>query len=185
MPPHISHAGEIEMRKRFPNRHNINDQKLSVIMADHVNSTLTGFIEKQSFFFIATANDDGECDANFRGRNVSKTGRPQALLQLLDPKTLIFPDFSGNGYYNSLGNLHLNPHIGMLFIDFQDQQRARINGDAYVENPTDETREIWPEAQAIIRVDVTEAYNNCPARIPKLKAYSNPQKMVRLGRRKP
>lgn len=183
--PSISHAGEIEMRKRFPNPHRIDDEKLSKLVTDHLNSSLAGFIEKQPFFFIATASDKGECDANFRGRNVSDSGRPQALLLLKDPKTLLFPDFVGNGYYNSLGNIHLNPHIGLLFIDFQDQRRVRINGNASVEKPTDETREIWPEAQAIIRVQVTQVYNNCSARIPKLKAYSNPQKMVRMGRRTP
>lgn len=176
--PRISHAGEVEMRKRFPSPHRITDEKLSKLIADQVNSSLAGFIEKQPFFFIATASDTGECDANFRARNTAES----ALLLLKDPKTLLFPDFAGNGFYNSLGNIQLNPHIGLLFIDFQDQRRARINGDATVIDPSDETRDLWPKAQAIVRVQVTEAYNNCSARIPKLKAYSNPQKMIRLGR---
>lgn len=179
----ISHAGEIEMRTRFPNRHRIDDEKLSKLVLDHVNSSLASFIEKQPFFFIATANDIGECDANFRARNTSEAGRPQALLLLKNSKTILFPDFAGNGFYNSMGNIHQNPHIGMLFIDFQDQRRARINGGASIILPTPETTELWPEAQAIIQVNVTQAYNNCSARIPKLKAYTNPQKMVRLGRR--
>jgi predicted pyridoxine 5'-phosphate oxidase superfamily flavin-nucleotide-binding protein len=179
----ISHAGEIEMRARFPNRHRVDDSKLSKLVLDHVNSPLASFIEKQPFFFIATASDIGECDANFRARNTSDTGRPQALLQLKSPKTILFPDFSGNGFYNSMGNIHLNPHIGMLFIDFQAQRRASINGRASIEVPTDEALELWPDAQAIIHVDVTQAYNKCTARIPKLNAYTNPQKMVRFGRR--
>lgn len=179
----ISHQGEIDMRARFPNPHRINDEKLSKLVEDQVNSALASFIEKQPFFFIATAADTGACDANFRARNTSDAGRPEALLLLTDPKTLLFPDFKGNGFYNSLGNIHQNPNIGLLFIDFQDQRRARINGGATIEDPTDKSREIWPKAQAIIRVDVKEAYNNCSARIPKLKAYTNTQKIVRLGRR--
>lgn len=180
---HISHAGEIEIRQRLPSRYRINDSKLSTLIEDHVNSSLAGFIEKQPFFFIATASDAGECDANFRARNMSDAGRPQALLLLQDPKTILFPDFSGNGFYNSLGNIHQNPHIGMLFIDFQDQRRARINGNASIDDPTAATMQLWPEAQAIIQVQVKEAFNNCSARIPKLKAYTNTQKMVRLRRR--
>lgn len=183
-PPHSSHAGELEMRERYSNPLNLDDAKLSKLIDDHVNSSMAGFIEKQPFFFIATASDTGACDANFRAREVSDSGRAQPLLLLKDSKTLLFPDFLGNGFYNSLGNIQLNPHIGMLFIDFQDQRRARINGKATVNDPTDESREIWPNAQAIVHVQITEVYNNCAARIPKLKAYSNPTKMVRLGGRR-
>ncbi|MBV1863663.1 MAG: pyridoxamine 5'-phosphate oxidase family protein [Rhodobacteraceae bacterium] len=171
------------MRARLPSRHKINEDKLSKLMQDHINSSLAGFIEKQPFFFIATANGSGECDANFRARNTSASGRPQALLLIADSRSILFPDFAGNGFYNSLGNIHQNPHIGLLFIDFQDQRRARINGQASIASPTASTTELWPEAQAIIHVDVKEAYNNCSARIPKLKAYTNTQKMVRLKRR--
>ncbi|MBL4807744.1 MAG: pyridoxamine 5'-phosphate oxidase family protein [Rhodobacteraceae bacterium] len=171
------------MRKRFPSRHRMDEAKLSRLVRDHMNSTLTSFIENQSFFFIATASDVGECDANFRGCNTSDSGRPEPLLKIKDPKTILFPDFAGNGYYNSLGNIHLNPNIGLLFIDFREQQRARVNGRATIVAPTDETTLMWPEAQAIIRVDVLHAYNNCSARIPKLKPYTNTTKMVRFGRR--
>lgn len=181
---HISHAGELEMRKRFANPLRLTDDKLSRMVDGHVDSSLAGFIEKQPFFFISTASDTGACDANFRARDVSETGRPQPLLLLKDSQNLLFPDFAGNGFYNSLGNIHLNPHIGLLFIDFQDQRRARINGNATVIDLDDATREIWPNAQAIVHVQVTEAYANCSARIPKLKAYSNPTKMVRLGGRR-
>lgn len=180
----ISHQGEVDMRARFPNRHRITDEKLSKLVDDQINSSLASFIEKQLFFFIATASDAGECDANFRARNTTESGRPQALLLLKNPKTLLFPDFAGNGFYNSLGNIQQNPHIGLLFIDFQDQRRARINGNATVIDLDDETRDLWPDAQAIVQVDVQQAYNNCSARIPKLKAYSNPTKMVRLGGRR-
>ena len=171
------------MRKRFRDRHRLDEEKLSKLVHDHINSSLAGFIEAQPFFFIATASDAGECDANFRGRNTSASGRPQPLLKIEDNKTILFPDFAGNGFYNSLGNILVNPHIGMLFIDFTEQRRARVNGSASIEEPTAETLELWPEAQAIVRVDVTHAYNNCSARIPKLKTYTNPQKFVQLRRR--
>lgn len=179
----ISHAGELEMRAKYPGRRKVNEETLARLVLDHINSSLASFIESQPFFFIATASDTGECDANFRARNTLPTGRPQALLEIEDPKTILFPDFAGNGFFNSLGNIHVNPHIGMLFIDFTEQRHTRVNGGASIEEPTAETRDLWPDAQAIIRVDVTEAYNNCSARIPKLKAYTNPQKMARFGRR--
>lgn len=178
----ISHAGELEMRRRLPSRHRMNEEKLAKMVSSQIDAKLTGFIERQSFFFIATSSDIGDCDANFRGRDSGATGRPEPLLKVTSPTELIFPDFAGNGFYNSLGNIQLNPHIGMLFMDFQEQERARVNGKAFIDQPDSKTAEHWPKAQAIIRVQVEQAYYNCTARIPKMKMFTNSNKVVRLGR---
>ncbi len=178
----ISNAGELKMRARLSNRHRIDEEKLTEMVRDYLEPSLVGFIEMQSFFFIATASDEGDCDANFRGQNTSSSGRLQPLLKIKDSKTIIFPDFAGNGFYNSLGNIHLNPHIGMLFVDFREQQRARVNGKAFVENLNADERAIWPDAQAMVRVEVEQAYRNCSARIPKMKKYENSNRVIRLRR---
>lgn len=44
---------------------------------------------------------------------------------MVDDKTIVFPDYPGNGLFQSLGNLLENPNIGMLFIDFEKGQRLR------------------------------------------------------------
>jgi len=178
----ISHDGELEMRRRLPSRIKMNEKMLAKQVLDHIEPSLAGFIERQPFFFMATASDVGACDANFRGRDTSIAGRPLPLLKIADPKTILFPDFAGNGFYNSLGNIHQNSQIGMLFIDFTEQQRARVNGRAFIEDVGSAEAEIWPKAQAIIRVQVEQAYRNCPARIPKMKTYANSDKMVQFGK---
>ena len=81
----------------------------------------------------------------------------------------MLPDFSGNVLYNSPGNIRANPHIGMLFMDFERQRRARVNGIAHVDALDEVARQIWPHAQAVIRVEVEQAYGNCAARIPRLR----------------
>lgn len=179
----ISHDGELEMRRRLPGCIRQTEEILAQQVMDHIKPSLAGFIERQPFFFIATASDVGACDASFRGRDASPAGRPLPLLRIADPKTILFPDFAGNGFYNSLGNIHRNPQIGMLFIDFTEQARARVNGRAYVEDVGAAEAEIWPKAQAIIRVQVEQAYPNCSARIPKMKPYANTTKMVLFGKR--
>ena len=179
----ISHEGELEMRRRLPGQPGLDTQSLAKLVRSEISPALGDFIQRQPFFFIATSSDQGDCDANFRGRNTAPSGRPQPLLVIKDPKTILFPDFQGNGFFNTLGNILLNPHIGLLFIDFSEQQRARVNGKAFVEEVARAEAEIWPEAQAVVRVEVEQAYNNCSARIPKLKAFSGVTKMVRLGRR--
>lgn len=146
------------------------------MVSNQIDAKLMEFIQRQPFFFIATSSDIGDCDASFRGRNSGAIERSELLLKVMSLTELIFPDFAGNGFYNSLGNIHLNPHIGMLFMDFQQQERARINGKAFIDEPDSETAQYWPQALAIIRVEVERAYYNCTARMPKMKMFTNSNK---------
>jgi predicted pyridoxine 5'-phosphate oxidase superfamily flavin-nucleotide-binding protein len=162
------HSGELRMRERFPSAHQWNEASANGMIRDRIPLGLARFIEEQQFFFIATANMQGHCDASFRGREYSAFGKPLPAALVVDEFHLIFPDYPGNGLYNSLGNIAENPHIGMLFMDFQRQRRARVNGKATIVPADAEVRETWPMAQAVVVVRVEQAYPNCPARIPKL-----------------
>ena len=44
----------------------------------------------------------------------------------------MFPNYDGNGMYLSMGNAAENPHVGLLFIDFENQKRLRVNGIAEI-----------------------------------------------------
>ena len=133
-----------------------------------VPARMATFVEALPFFFIATANLNGECDCSFRGRERDASGQPYALLKVLDTKTLVFPDYSGNNFFNSLGNMLVNGHIGMLFIDFEAQLRGRINGRAHIIEDRRAHADLWPTAQRYVQVTVEQAYGNCRARIPKM-----------------
>lgn len=165
----LGHAGELAMRARFPTRHRWDDHSLSIMMSPFISAALARFIEAQPFFFIATASADGHCDASFRGQEHDASGHPLPAVRVIDPGHLVFPDFSGNGLYNSLGNIAANPHIGMLFIDFKRRRRARVNGIAAVVAADKAVKGVWPMAQAAVRVTVEQAYGNCAARIPRMR----------------
>ncbi len=104
------------------------------------------------FFFIATSNRAGECDSSYRGK---RKGVP--AIRVLDERTLIFPDYLGNGSFRSLGNILENPHIGMLFIDPKTGLRMRVNGDAAVCDDAD-WLELFPGSLQTVRVVVREIY---------------------------
>ena len=163
------HSGELEMRRRFPGRYRWAEVNLPLMMRPTLPPSLARFIQSLPFFFIATSNADGHCDASFRGRDYDDSGHALPAIQVLNEKQLVFPDFSGNGLYNSLGNILTNPHIGMLFMDFAHQRRARVNGLAELIPANDDIRRIWPQAQSAILVTVEQAYGNCPARIPQME----------------
>lgn len=164
----LGHAGERAMRERLPSSHHWDDDSLPNMLRPTISRGLARFIEAQPFFFIATADAAGHCDASFRGREDSADGTPLPAIHVIDESHLVFPDYSGNGLYNSLGNIAANPHIGMLFVDFQLRRRARVNGQAVVVQADSAVRKLWPMAQAAVLVTVEQAYGNCPARIPRL-----------------
>lgn len=72
-------------------------------------------ISQADTFFIASANWNAEEQA--RGVDVSHRGGRSGFV-CINGDTLIVPDFSGNNFFNTLGNLLNYPQAGLLFIDF-------------------------------------------------------------------
>lgn len=143
--------GEEFLRNKF--------QTKGIHKGNKLSDLLCRYVESLDFFFIATAAKDGNCDCSFRG------GFP--AIKVIDEETLIFPDYPGNGAFQSLGNILENPHIGMLFIDFTHQQRLRINGRAEILDDSDWCN-LFPGSIQVVKVTVEQVYRNCSARIPKL-----------------
>src|SRR5690606_11868787 len=83
------------------------------------------FIESRTLFFLATADADGRPDCSFKG------GDP-GFVRVTAPGELAFPSYDGNGMFRSLGNVLANPAVALLFIDFENPKRLRVNGRASV-----------------------------------------------------
>ena len=121
------HPGEIEMQTRSGTR--LVGRRLIAHIRGDLGKAFRDFVEAQRMFFLATSDDEGRLDCNYRGG-------PPGFVKVPDGKTLLFPDYNGNGSYMSLGNLRVNPHVGLLFIDFEAQRRLRVNGRAeIIEDP--------------------------------------------------
>ena len=83
------------------------------------------FIESRIFFFLATADAQGRPTCNHKG------GAP-GFVRVVAPDELVFPDYDGNGMFLAMGNIVVNPHVGLLFIDFEKPRRLRVTGEARV-----------------------------------------------------
>ncbi len=117
------------------------------------------FIESAIYFFLATADAKGRPDCSFKG------GLP-GFVRVSGPSELAFPDYDGNGMFKSLGNLAVNPHVGMLFIALHDKpRRLRVNGTA-VARRDDPLLAHTVGAQLIVRVSAAAIFPNCPRYIP-------------------
>jgi predicted pyridoxine 5'-phosphate oxidase superfamily flavin-nucleotide-binding protein len=120
-----------------------------------------GFVESAIYFFLATADAQGRPDCSYKGG-------PLGFVRVIGPSELAFPDYDGNGMFKSLGNLGVNPHVGLLFIDMHGRpRRLRVNGRASVTRD-DALRAQTPGAQLIVRVAVDAIFSNCPRYIPQL-----------------
>ncbi|MEU6080330.1 pyridoxamine 5'-phosphate oxidase family protein [Streptomyces sp. NPDC047108] len=139
---------------------------------DRLNERMRDFAGRQEMFFLATADRHGECDSTFRAG-------PPGFLQVLDEKTLVYPEYRGNGVLASLGNIEENPHVGMLMIDFlRDRIGLHVNGRARIV-PDADMRTSYPDlpvdpvpgrrAQLWVEVTVEEAYIHCAKHIPHLQ----------------
>jgi predicted pyridoxine 5'-phosphate oxidase superfamily flavin-nucleotide-binding protein len=119
------------------------------------------FIARAPMFFLATADADGRPDCSYKG------GLP-GFVRVVDDATLVFPSYDGNGQFRSLGNVLVNPHVGMLFIDFEATKRIRVNGIASIDQD-DPLRPAYPGADMVVRVQAHEIFPNCPRYIHKLQ----------------
>lgn len=154
------HAGERRLQERWATDSWWDEARRNRLLWDHIPDELKARLEAAPFFFLATSSPDGRCDCSFKG------GGPQ-LVHIINDRTFVFPDFDGNGAFMSLGNILLNPHVGCLFIDFNDGARLRINGRAEVLD-RGPLLALFPGCSRVVRVAVEQVVPNCPKHIPRL-----------------
>lgn len=85
-------------------------------------------IARADTLFVATYADTDEAG---RRVDVSHRGGKPGFVRI-DGDTLTVPDFSGNRFFNTLGNMLLNPRAGLLFIDFERGDVLQMSGRAEV-----------------------------------------------------
>ena len=89
------------------------------------------------------------------------------FVRVVDERTIAFPNYDGNGMYLSMGNVLKTKQVGLLFIDFENQWRMRLNGEATID-ASDPLMAEYPEAQFVVRVTAREVFPNCPRYIHKM-----------------
>ena len=169
------HEGSRQLQNQFDTRR----------MADRINQVLVSnnlanykeLIESRDMFFLASADENGRPNCSYKGGDAG-------FVKVIDEHTLAFPNYDGNGMYLSMGNILRNPNVGLLFIDFEEGGRLRVNGEASI-NPQDPLISASPEAQFIVRVRATHVFPNCPRYIHQYKLIERSKFVPRKGCRTP
>jgi predicted pyridoxine 5'-phosphate oxidase superfamily flavin-nucleotide-binding protein len=156
------HDGSRRLQDRFDTRRLADRLDERFVQRRVISERDKEHIEKLDMFFIATADADGKPQCSYKG------GDP-GFVKVLDETTLAFPNYDGNGMYLTMGNLLVNPHVGLLFIDFlgNPPSRVRVNGVASVDEG-DPLMAEYEKAQFIVRVHATEVFPNCPRYIHRM-----------------
>ena len=149
----LYHEGSRRLQDRFDTRR-LADRIDERLVRETIDDDDRAFIEARDMFFIATADEEGRPQCSYKG------GDP-GFVRVLDERTIAFPGYDGNGMYLTFGNTLVNPHVGLLFIDFEGRKRLRLNGVASIDED-DELLAEYPEAQFVVRVRATEVFPNCP-----------------------
>ena len=154
----LYHDGNRRLQDQFGSRQ-ISDRLEEKLARTQFTPDDKSFIESVPYFFLATADERGRPDCSHKG------GMP-GFVRVTGPAELAFPDYDGNGMFKSLGNILLNPGVGMLFIAMDGKpRRLRVNGEATVSDQ-DPLLGQTVGAQLIVRVTARAIFPNCPRYIP-------------------
>ena len=138
------------IQTRFWQEHTVEPGPVEPLVGLDVAARAT--IAAADTFFVASSSGSragfmGGVDISHRG------GRPGFIA--VDGDTLTIPDFHGNGYFNTLGNLLLDPRAALLFVDWADGSLLHLSGR--VDILWDEARE-FAGAERLWRLSVTSGW---------------------------
>ena len=148
-----------ELHDRFDTRR-LADRVEKTLLHDTLTVADQAFIAARDMFFLATVDARGHVNCAYRG------GEP-GFVRAVDEHTIAFPNYDGNGMYLSMGSVLDTSEVGIIFIDFENQQRMRFNGTATIDF-NDPMNAEFPEAQFVVRVRAREIFPNCPRYIHKM-----------------
>jgi predicted pyridoxine 5'-phosphate oxidase superfamily flavin-nucleotide-binding protein len=137
--------------------------------ASSITPEVAAYIEARTSAYLATANAAGQPYVQHRG------GRA-GFIKVLDPQTLAFADFAGNGQYITTGNLAENDQAFLFLMNYAEGERIKLWGRARIVSKDDDllSRLSDPSYKARIEqaivFDVSAWDANCSQHIPQLIA---------------
>lgn len=175
--PTISHAiSEEDLAERF----GAPSPTVANKVRPQLDEWMTRFIERSPFMVMATATASGACD-------VSPKGGGPGFVMVVDERTLLFPDYTGNNLFFGHKNLMENPQLGMLFMIPGEGWCVRVNGHAQIVDDRESLEALGPaphgeRPRLALRVSIDECFSHCPKALVRSDVW-NPDKRTRLPKR--
>jgi predicted pyridoxine 5'-phosphate oxidase superfamily flavin-nucleotide-binding protein len=106
--------------------------------------------------------------------------RVSGSLRVTDVDELAFPSYDGNGMFRSFGNVLANAAVALLFVDFEQPRRLRVNGRAFIV-ADDPLLAAFAGAQLVVRVRAERIFPNCPRYIRTMQFVAASPDVPRAG----
>jgi len=155
------------MQTRYGSRERM--QQLAARQPDRaaLSGEMQDRLRRANSVIIGTASLDG-------WPHVQHRGGPPGFIKVLAPDLLVFPDYSGNRQYISVGNLAENDRMFLLLLDYTERTRLKIWGrgaaidddPALLESVRNPDNPVTTER--VIRMQVEAWDTNCNGHIPRL-----------------
>lgn len=100
-------------------------------------------IKAADTLFFGTYYKTG-ADVNHRG------GRP-GFVRVVSDMEIFWPDYRGNGMFQSFGNLQVDERAGVTFVDFATGHIVQLSGSASIEWNVDTALGVEPAAMRLVR----------------------------------
>ncbi len=128
-----------------------------------LNEVMKSVMRQADTLFIASHYSKGDLDPTY-GVDVSHRGGKPGFICIDDEKTLLFPDFAGNLHFNTVGNLVLDPGVGLLVPNFETGDIVTLTGQAEI-IWEGELLQAFEGAERLFRIRIDEVVY-LPQRLP-------------------
>ena len=113
-------------------------------------------LEKADLFFISSSYRSENLGTNHRGGppgfvRVARNAPPEA-----DGTILVYPEYSGNRLYQTLGNLIVTPRAGLVFPDFDTGDAFYVTGTTEIVTGK-EAAMLLPRSNLVVKIHVRAA----------------------------
>ncbi|WP_339948399.1 pyridoxamine 5'-phosphate oxidase family protein [uncultured Albimonas sp.] len=124
-----------------------------VRVSDRLSGEQAARISAADTFFIASGfAASGREDGAAGGFDASHRGGPQGFVRVEGGGALSFPDYAGNNFFNTLGNLLRDPRVGLVFVDFESGGLLHLSGRASIDWRPGASAD--PDARRLVRVAI-------------------------------
>ena len=139
------------------------NQPLPARRGSRLTPAMRAWIRRADTFFIASGYRGGDGSSVY-GMDASHCGGDPGFVHVKNDSHLVFPDYAGNNYFNTIGNLIMDPRAGLLFIDFERGSLLQLTGRTKIDWDAEATSR-FPAAQRLVSF-VLEEFVELEAALP-------------------
>lgn len=165
------------------------DQVTAQALGPGLDDKALALILRGDTLFIASASAPRPGNEGGEGVDVSHRGGEPGFVQVEQAHgetVLTLPDYPGNQFFNTLGNLNAHPLAGLLFVDYASGDLLHLAARAEILWPQDAPFAFhrWPGAQRLLRLRVSAGLWR-PAALPWRWSEAQPAPQFQLLRAGP